>query len=234
MLSFHPDPFLVDRDAVIANIGIDDRRHFVAKLYSFNRDVLLQVEAELQHLVDLAPVLEVLSQKRYRACLGFKESEFSEALPRLKKSDLLSISSGRFSGEMIFRSKFCNFVAEVDFDADVVDERRCNECRQLCVELGLEPHSEKPEQQQPDLDSSELEVERRKRGRPRGSKTKNFVVSVAAGEETDVKDDLLTDAVVKRENVDIEANPADSMPEVFLNSMLRLAEVITCDSSGYG
>ena len=134
----------------------------------------------------------------------------------------------------LFQRRFEKGNGNSDVDADVVDERRCNECRQLCVELGLEPHSEKPEQQQPDLDSSELEVERRKRGRPRGSKTKNFVVSVAAGEETDVKDDLLTDAVVKRENVDIEANPADSMPEVFLNSMLRLGEVITCDSSGYG
>ena len=103
----------------------------------------------------------------------------------------------------MFRSKFCNYVADADADADA-DEGRCSECRLLSVELGLKLAPEKSEQLPPDPDTSEFEVEKRKRGRPRGSKTKNFVVSVAdaVNEDTDVKDEVSTDVVVKRENGD--------------------------------
>lgn len=57
MVSYNPDQFLIDRDAVTVNVIVDADFNIVAKLVTQNREVIVEVKAEIG-LEQILPVLE--------------------------------------------------------------------------------------------------------------------------------------------------------------------------------
>lgn len=130
--------------------------------------------------------LSDLQQSRFRACVGFREKHFTELLPYMQNSDFLKLSVGRFDGKMIYRSKYCSFVVEIDSQ-----EQHCLECGEFYHNLDYSTHtaSLSMEPKVPP-ESNEVESEKRKRGRPKGSKNKAF------GHTNNVSNDVSKDSVI--------------------------------------
>jgi hypothetical protein len=161
------------------NCRIDERLRVVAQLLTFNRDVIDQVVTE-SHYDALSPLIQNLAGNRFKVCVGFRELDNSEIFCRMKKSDFYNVSICRFSNDVVYRARSCNFV--VDTSADETSRhknRRCCECRQFLNELDLKYFHGKLTQPPDPPDLSEnfdsVEAEKRKRGRPKGSKKKNVL-----------------------------------------------------------
>ena len=56
-MSYNPDQFLIDRDAVTVNVIVDADFNILATLVTQNREVIVEVKAEIG-LEQILPVLE--------------------------------------------------------------------------------------------------------------------------------------------------------------------------------
>ena len=180
ILSYHPDPFLVDRGTLTLNCFVYDHLQVVGKLLTFNRDVIDEVETD-SNCDDLVPLLENLVGNQFQVCVGYREQDHSELFSRMRKSDFFNVSIGRFCNDLIFRARDCSYLVDTSEDPNnQCLTSNCSQCKKFYCELDMRYFQGKfsqppvPPQLSIKLDREAENEEKRKRGRPKGSKSKNI------------------------------------------------------------
>jgi len=135
--------------------------------------------------------------------------------------------------QVFFRSKFCTFVVE-----SATDERRCAECRRLCGGSDSESVQNKTDNSSNPV-SFEIEGEKRKRGRPKGSRNKNSCIADAVtvdavavdavAVDTAIDKDVSTLVEIKREIIETEPlQNKEEVANVFLIYCFLWWSVVSC------
>jgi hypothetical protein len=145
----------------------------ISKLLTFNRNVIDEVVTSSQHK-ELLPLLQNLVGNRYRVCVGFREEDHAELFARMKKLDFFNVSIGRFSNDLIFRARMCNYLVQIENENEE-ESNHCDECKQFFTDLDHKYFHGKYSQPPSLVVPIPREDDKRKRGRPKGSKNKNFV-----------------------------------------------------------
>ena len=224
------DPFYVDQALLHANIQVSNSGVLEGTILTPNREIIHKIP--LKEFNDLDEVLDKLKQD-VSSCTGFSwnDPRLGTLFQRLRKSDIDSSLIERFNGDIIYRSRACQYVldnsSEEVFDAFTT---QCLQCRNYLIELDkkymggtiLTPHAEEDGALEPKnelLDTEDtsvaqesfegVQLEKKKRGRPKGSKNKNYFTVV----------DENTTATDLKENNDPEMDCADIKAErVLVNS----------------
>ena len=199
------------------NCRIDERLRVDAQLLTFNRDVVDQIVTE-SYGEDLVPLIQNVAGDRFKVCVGFRELDNSDIFSRMKKSDYNDVSICRFSNDVVYRARLCNFVVDTSEDeTSLHPNSRCCECRQFFNELDVKYFQGKLSQQpEPPPDLSEnfdsVEAEKRKRGRPKGSKKKNILSEPEIEPEVDTKEELFPGEIgIKSEFADQDPTPQNQV-----------------------
>ena len=186
----------------------------IGKLLTFNRDVIDEVVTSSEH-EELRPLLQNLVGNRYRVCVGFREEDHSELFARMRKLDFFSVSIGRFSNDLIFRARMCNFLVKIETE-DEESPSHCDQCQQFFADLDQKYFQGKYSQPPSLAVHIPSEDDKRKRGRPKGSKNKNFVIEP----EMDIKvEQISTEVEIKSE---FDENDQPVQDEVIFSSSLFL------------
>ena len=187
----------------------------IGKLLTFNRDVIDEVVTSSEH-EELRPLLQNLVGNQYRVCVGFREEDHSELFARMRKLDFFSVSIGRFSNDLIFRARMCNFLVKIE-NEDEESPSHCDQCQQFFADLDQKYFQGKYSQPPSLAVHIPSEDDKRKRGRPKGSKNKNFVIEP----EMEIKvEQISTEVEIKSE---FDENDQPVQDEVIFSSSLFLA-----------
>jgi hypothetical protein len=191
------DPFFVDQAALHANVVVDNNLIVSCSILTPNRELIRDIVTIENIATDLTPILEELILSKTTACQGFQELDhrFGSLFQRLRKSDIANLLIERFNGNIIFRSRSCNFITANDGQEFFTSQ--CKNCQFFLADLdnkyaggkileqsaaaaagvllpNMDPKAE-PDSAQ-DTDDQELSTSadqhntlKRKRGRPKGS-----------------------------------------------------------------
>lgn len=209
VLPIKSDPFYTDRSTLHANVHISDLGEIEFFFLAPNRDIF----GERILVNDLSSVMPMLLTKLTSAdmhsCAGFDEQDSSlgNLFQRLRKSDFALSLIEKYNGSIVYRSRSCEFVFVKNNEVNEQInhpylENQCQSCQKYLLELDkkymsgrlLEIPSTAMEedfvvdQQPPASPSQDQPAEespvKRKRGRPKGSKNKNYLEDVKTEEDS--------------------------------------------------
>ena len=219
------DPFYIDQALLHANIQVSDSGALEATVLTPNREIIHKIS--VKEFDDLNEVLNKFNQD-LSSCSGFNwnDTRLGTLFQRLRKSDIDSSLIERFNGDIIYRSRSCQFVFDNNSrsEEEVFFTTQCSQCQNYLIDLDkkymggtiLKPPTEEDskEAKKEFLDSDEspivtqeqtdsFQLEKKKRGRPKGSKNKNYFTVV----------DENTTAADLKENDDPEVDLAEIKAE---------------------
>ncbi len=230
------DPFLVDQSALRLNLEVvdDDPRLKLTVVTSSRSRVGDSVFVDDLDK-DLAPALAQVSNGQLKMCHGFKENDvtWNELLSRIRKSDLANILIECYDGNVIYRARSCRIVDE-SFSGCLAGKRsdlwrvQCIECQamlsdldekylggrlldnqdvELSAKIEIGDESDAMMTAGGDGDPS-LSPAKRRRGRPKGSKNKNFTLPVSMI-EVKKENDENEDPILSGEKVLVKEDDPD-------------------------
>lgn len=194
------DPFYIDRSTLHANIHVTDLGEVEFCYLTPNREVFGD-RILINDLPSVMPeLLAKLVSNEFSSCAGFDEQDSSlgSLLQRLRKSDFALSLIEKYNGNIVYRSRSCQYVFAKPTANELNDqvnhpyfENQCLNCQNYLMELDkkymngkllqisdvtLEEYVEQvPPQASPSQDQLEEPPLKRKRGRPKGSKNKNYL-----------------------------------------------------------
>ena len=237
------DPFYIDQALLHANIQVSDSGALEATVLTPNREIIHKISVK-EFDDDLNEVLNKFNQD-LSSCTGFNwnDTRLGTLFHRLRKSDIDSSLIERFNGDIIYRSRACQFVfdnsssgSSRSSEEGMCFTTQCLQCQNYLIDLDkkymggtiLKPPTEATdsiEAKKEFLDSDEspaiitqeqtdgFPVEKKKRGRPKGSKNKNYFTVIGETNTTDAEPADL------KENDDPEFDLAELKAErVLVNS----------------
>ena len=206
------DPFYTDQGTLHANIQIIDASTLRVVLLTPNRNVIEDHNVSMSNS-EVEQILQRLVEQKYVPCVGFDSNHqtYRNLLQRLRKSDIDGTLIEKYNGNIIFRSRSCQYTFVSNDENDIADQ--CQNCYDYIVELDskylggaifakpIDPISI-PKAETNVITQVEINDDdqgKRKRGRPKGSKNKNYYLDLVMSDNNSKVLNTSTDIDVKDE-----------------------------------
>lgn len=191
------DPFYVDQALLHANLSVNDEGVLEFSLLSPNRELIRDIAQVYDLNSELPVLLKELSDSELESCSGFQwqDPRLGTLFQRLRKSDIDTTLIERYNGSIIYRSRTCKYsYNKVDDWNEKLSffTNQCKNCQTYLSDLDVKYTGGQILKTSATLSDESLEQEKtvisddnkRKRGRPKGSKNKSYLIPI---EEEDVK-----------------------------------------------
>jgi len=172
--SKYPDKFLHDQSSLRLNIQQGSENCLSCMLLTYNREVIRQTDIKNIN-TDVSIIIEDMIGDRYQYCRGLTFKDEENFCSKIKKSDIQHLLIEKYNGKVFYRSKDCKFIVDNNtnsLNANSESRNHCPECR-IFTSTIVDRFANKS------LDDfvvpdHEVELEdygnKRKRGRPKGSR----------------------------------------------------------------
>lgn len=196
------DPmFWVDQGLLHMNILVLNDSTIQIVLLTPNRNIVETYQCTSDS--EVSSILNCVIERQDLPCHGFESQDhiYNQILQRVRKSDIDGTLIEKFNGKIIFRSRSCQYTyqaTEVNQEHliqrhDSFEPKQCKKCREYIIELDdkyfggvilatkpINPNAIpkiEPTDTLRDIaadNTDDFESSKRKRGRPKGSKNKNY------------------------------------------------------------
>jgi len=193
--SKQPDRFLVDDSVLHLNIRVSEDKKLSCELLGHNRQLYNQTELDRERLVDVGLIIEDLARDRYKSCegLALDHAQMDKYFDQLNNTDLGHLLIEKYDNNIVYRSKSCGFIIDREESVEGgngVCSNNCPECVILASCL-LDTLDIKP--------GHKVSHGKKKRGRPKGSRTKHSIENV-----NELKKTVKIEESIKRGEVKVE------------------------------
>ena len=185
VISRQSDRLLIDQSVLHLNISLTNNTKLLCQLLTYNRQLFKQTELDSESILEVGYMIEHLAKDKYKSCegLALDQSRIEKCLGQLPQADICNLLVEKYDDNIVYRSltilfssrlttlricrsKRCSFIVDRE-EGEGGSGRNCPEC--VILGSGLQGSLNIIAQPQPEATQ---ESPRKKRGRPKGSKTK--------------------------------------------------------------